>query len=164
MPIDRDNLRITGKHKVVSEPHFAVADEVTIVVTQAFDAEGNNMVGVSDVTFDGYPAVTVLVRANGKEGQVHLSPIHGDTRKQGFTDLEPGTRCELLSPVTGKPLDKIGETEGAQEADYYALYLTPKLSKGSLVMISDVWDHYQSRIVDDFELISQWAAAEEQSA
>jgi hypothetical protein len=161
MSIDRDNLRITGKHKVVSEPHFAVADDVTIVVTQAFDADGNNLVGISDVTFDDYPAVSLMLRADGQEGQVHLSPIHGDNRKKGFVDIQPGTRCELLSPVTGKPLDKIGEVDGPQDADYYALYLTPKLSKGSLVMISDVWGHYHSRIVDDFELISQWAAEDD---
>jgi hypothetical protein len=27
-----------------------------------------------------------------------------------------------------------------------------------MVMVSDVWGHYHSRIVDDFELISAWAA------
>jgi hypothetical protein len=26
------------------------------------------------------------------------------------------------------------------------------------VMVSDVWGHYHSRIIDDFELISAWAA------
>jgi hypothetical protein len=32
------------------------------------------------------------------------------------------------------------------------------LSQGSMVMISNVWGHYHSRIVDNFELISAWAA------
>jgi hypothetical protein len=30
-----------------------------------------------------------------------------------------------------------------------------------MVMISDVWGHYHSRIIDDFELISAWAAQED---
>jgi hypothetical protein len=30
-----------------------------------------------------------------------------------------------------------------------------------MVMISDVWGHYHSRIIDDFELISAWAAAQD---
>ena len=43
----------------------------------------------------------------------------------------------------------------------YAIYLTPQLSRGSMVMVSDVWGHYHSRIIDDFELISAWAATHE---
>ena len=27
-----------------------------------------------------------------------------------------------------------------------------------MVMVSDLWGHYHSRIIDDFELISAWAA------
>jgi hypothetical protein len=30
-----------------------------------------------------------------------------------------------------------------------------------MVMISDIWGHYHSRIIDDFELISSWAARQE---
>ena len=39
------------------------ADGVTIVVTKAFGPGGDNLVGLSDVTFDGYPAVTLKVRS-----------------------------------------------------------------------------------------------------
>ena len=131
------------------------------MVTQAFGPRGDNLVGISDVTFDGHPAVTVGVRANGKEGLVHLSPIHGDARKQGFTDIPPGTRCELFCPVSKLPLDLVGEVEDGSGARYFAIYLTSQLSRGSMVMVSDVWGHYHSRIIDDFELISAWAAAHE---
>lgn len=157
--VDRRNLRVTGKHQAMGEEaHVLVADDaaggVTVVVTQAFGPKGDALVGISDVTFDGYPAVTLLVQAGGKEGLLHLSPIHGDDRKSGFTDIEPGTRCALLCPVSRQPLDKVTSIEG--EADYFALYLTPSLSEGSIVAISDVWGHYHSRIIDNFELISLW--------
>ena len=187
-PIDRRNLTVPGSHRVTG-PHLAVSDhDVMVIVTQAFGPRGDNLVGISDVAFDGHPAVTLKVRANGTEGLVHLSPIHGDARKQGFTDIAPGTRCELLCPVSGQPLDVVGEVEDAAGAGpesgpggsvtrggagpesgpggsvtrggarYYAIYLTPQLSRGSMVMISDVWGHYHSRIIDDFELISAWAS------
>jgi hypothetical protein len=164
-PVDRRNLRITGKHRTVSDPHVAVQndtkDGVVVIVTQAFGPQGHNLVGISDVSFDGHPAVTLKIRAGGREGLVHLSPIHGDGRKEGFTDIEPGTRCDLICPVSGQLLDVVGEVEDKSGARYFAIYLTPQLSRGSMVMVSDVWGHYHSRIIDDFELISAWASHDE---
>jgi hypothetical protein len=167
-PVDRRNLRITGKHKAVTGSHVAVqpsaslaTDEVVVIVTQAYGPQGHNLVGISDVQFDGHPAVTVGIRGAGREGLVHLSPIHGDGRKQGLTDLPQGTRCELFCPVSKQALDLVGEVEDGSGARYYAIYLTPQLSRGSMVMVSDVWGHYHSRIIDDFELISAWAATHE---
>jgi hypothetical protein len=160
-PIDRPNLRVTGKHRTIPEPAVAVHDDVVVVVTQAYGPRGDNLVGVSDVTFDGHPAVTLRVRGGGLEGDVHLSPIHGDSRKLGL-ELPAGTVCELLCPVSGQPLELVGEVEDGTGAQYYALYLTPALSKGSVVMVSNVWGHYHSRIVDNFELISAWAASHDE--
>jgi len=161
-PVDRRNLTITGNHRAVTGQHLVVAPhDVTVIVTQAFGPKGDNLVGISDVQFDGHPAVTIKIRANGKEGLVHLSPIHGDARKVKPFDITPGTRCELLCPVSGLPLDEVGEVEDRSGARYFAIYLTPQLSRGSMVMISDLWGHYHSRIIDDFELISAWAQTHE---
>jgi len=146
---------VTGSHVAVQQPSEA---EVVVIVTQAYGPQGHNLVGISDVKFDGHAAVTLGIRAEGREGLVHLSPIHGDGRKQGLTDIPPGTRCELYCPVSNQPLDVVGEVEDGSGARYYAIYLTPQLSRGSMVMVSDVWGHYHSRIIDDFELISAWAA------
>jgi hypothetical protein len=157
-PVDRRNLTITGRHRAVTGPHIAVEGDVVVIVTQAFGPRGDNLVGIADVEFDGHPAVTIKLRTGAHEGLVHLSPIHGDGRKKGFTDIPPGTRCELVCPVSNQPLDLVGEVEDGSGARYYAIYLTPQLSRGSMVMVSDVWGHYHSRIIDDFELISAWAA------
>jgi hypothetical protein len=157
------HVRITGQHKVIQEPHVEVLDDVVIVVTQAYGPRGDNLVGISDVSFDGHPAVTLGVRAGGREGLVHLSPIHGDSRKTGFTDIAPGTVCELYCPVSGQPLDLVGDVEDGTGAQYYAVYLSPQLSQGSMVMVSNVWGHYHSRIVDNFELISAWAESLDQA-
>ncbi len=158
-PVDRPNLTITGRHKAVTGQHLAVQGDVLVIVTQAFGTKGDNLVGIAEgIHFDGHPAVTIGLRTNGREGLVHLSPIHGDGRKWKPFDIEAGARCELFCPVSGEPLDVVGEVEDGSGARYFAIYLTPQLSRGSMVMVSDIWGHYHSRIIDDFELISAWAA------
>ena len=159
-PVDRPNLQITGRHKSITGAALTVENDVLVIVTQAFGPRGDNLVGISGVEFDGHPAVTIGLRAGDREGLVHLSPIHGDGRKSKPFEIANGTRCELFCPVSRQPLDLVGEVEDGSGARYYAIYLTPQLSRGSMVMVSDIWGHYHSRIIDDFELISAWAARE----
>lgn len=165
--VDRDHLTITGAHDRIEERHVSIHPEpegVVIVVSQAYGPRGDNLVGISNVEFDGHPAVTIGVRTpDGREGLVHLSPIHGDPRKIGMTDIEPGTPVQLFCPVSREPLPYLGEVEDGSGARYYGIYLTPRLSDGAVVAVSDVWDHYHSRIVDGMELISYWAATHEPS-
>jgi hypothetical protein len=158
--VDHQHLTVTGAHESIPAPHFELRDDdqgVVILVTKAFGPTGENLVGISDVTFDGYPAITVGVRGAGKEGLVHLSPLHGDPRKKGPSGIPFGTKCELFCPVSGKPLDRVGEIDDGSHAEYFAVYLTPELSESAMVMLSDVWGHYHSRLIDDMELISYWA-------
>lgn len=155
--VDEQNLRVSELPQQ-RDSLVPVAGGVTVVVTQAFGPTGANLVGLSDVKFDGYAAVSLLVRtADGKEGLVHLSPIHGDRRKAGFTDIKPGSKLTLLCPVSKKPLDKLGPVDDGSEADYYCIYLTAKLDPSACVMVTDVWDHYHSRIVDDNAVVSYWS-------
>ena len=156
--IDSGHLRITGAHQAQTQHHIEIEQDVVVVVTQAFGPKGDSLIGLSDVAFDGYPAITLLVDTGEKRGLVHLSPIHGDDRKAGFTDIAPGTKCKLFCPVSEQPLDWAGDVVGDESTDYFAIYLTPECSDGCMVAISDVWGHYHSRIVDNFELISQWFA------
>jgi len=162
--IDDKNLTITGMHKQLDEVavDFRSEEDVVIQVTEAYGPKGDSLVGIDGVSFDGQPGVAVGVRANGKEGIVHMSPFHGDRRKKGFIDIALGTVCELFCPVSGAPLDCIGPVDDGSGAQYFAIYLTDKLCDGETVMISNVWGHYHSRIVDDFELISYWATHEEE--
>jgi hypothetical protein len=161
--VDVDNLTVSGVEPTPGAS-VSVTNGVIVIVHRAFGPDGEPLVGISDVTFDDFPAITLLVRADGREGLVHLSPIHGDRRKSGFVDIPAGTKCELLSPTTRRPLDKMGALVPGQPAEYYAIYLTPKLSKGSAIYVSDLWDHYHSRIVHNNELVSAWAAAADAGA
>lgn len=159
-PVDRRNLTITGRHSAVTG-QITVDDNVQVIITQAFGPRGDNLVGISEVEFDGHPAVTIGIRAAGNEGVIHLSPIHGDGRKSRSFAIPAGTRCELFCPVSKQPLDFVSDVGDGSGARYYAIYLTPQLSQGSMVMVSDLWGHHHSRIIDDFELISAWAARED---
>ncbi len=155
----RRKPRITGAHAVATQSNVEVKEQdedVSIIVTQLFGPTGANLVGISDVTFDGYPAFTLLVKNGDDEGLVHLSPIHGDDRKIGMEGIAPGSKCQLFCPVSKQPLDQVLEVPDDQGTEYFALYLTPKLSQGSHILISNVWGHYHSRVVDNFELISSW--------
>ncbi len=130
---------------------------VSIIVTQAFGPTGESLIGLTDTAFDGHPAITLWVeRADGQAGLVHLSPVHGDKRKSGFVDIAPGTKCRLFCPVSKEPLDKLGPVDDRSGADYYAIYATKRLADGPCVMITDVWGHYHSRIVDDLASARYW--------
>ncbi len=155
----RRKLRITGAHAIATINNVKVEDvmdEVSIIVTQLFGPKGDNLIGVSDVTFDGYPAFTLLVKAGDKEGMVHLSPIQGDDRKVGMEDLAPGTKCDLFCPVSGEPLEKVSDLPDNLDTEYFTLYLTKELTPASTILISNEWDHYHSRVVDNNDLISSW--------
>lgn len=166
--IDHENLEITGKHtELPSDANVTVetVEKVKVIITQAYGPDGEQLVGISDQAFDGYPALTLLVRAGDQEGLVHLSPIHGDDRKSGLTDIPVGTKCELLCPTSKKPLDVVESIDdGKVQGEYCAIYLTSALSKGSMVMVSNTWGHYHSRVVNEFELISHWASQHDELA
>lgn len=158
--VDVENLQITGvKPSDGPDAPLTVRDEVIIVVNQAYGPRGDPLIGLGEVTFDGFPALTLRVRAGERDEMVHLSPIHGDRRKRGMDGLAAGTKCALLCPVSGEPLPTLGRI-GPGDAEYCAIYLTPKLDEGSTIFISDTWGHHHSRVVDNNEMISLWVAAE----
>ncbi len=161
--IDRENLTITGAHMTVrdDDQNVEIQDDVIVIVTQAFGPAGDDLVEAATETFDGYPGIPIRVKAGEHEGIVHLSPFHGDPRKTGMEDIPAGTKCELYCPVGGQPLAAAGTVAEGSHADYFAVYLTKRLSEGEIVAISDVWGDYHSRIIDNFELISAWAVEEE---
>lgn len=161
--VDAEHLTITGAHKRQETSHVKIQDDVIIIVTQAYGPGGEELVGISDQTFSGYPAVDLWVRAGDQEGMVHLSPFHGDHRKATSLNIPEGTRCELLCPRSKQPLDRLGKVLPNSDAEFFAIYLTPRLTQGAMVAISDIWGDFHSRIVDNYELISVWANASDET-
>ena len=133
-----------------------------IVVRKVFGPQGDNLVGISDVTFDGFPAISVGVETpDGRRGTVQISPIHGDERKAGFLEIEPGCQLRLFCPISQQPLERVLDIDDRFGAGYYRLYRTASLDKGSVILISDVWGHYHSRVIDQFTLVADWARLHE---
>jgi hypothetical protein len=129
-------------------------DDIFIVVTQAFDGQGNSLVNQDNPTFDGYPGVTLWIELpDGRSGEVTLSPIHGDPRKDGLTNIEEGTLCKLSGAQGGELLDADHECFCGM-GTYRRIYLSPKLEKGESALICDVWGCFRSRVVDDSEVLS----------
>lgn len=164
--LDRENMNISKDALAAKKDlHVKVSGSddqgVVIIVTKAFGPKGDSLVGIKGVEFDGYPAIAVRVVADGRDELVHMSPFHGDRRKKGMEGLPQGTRCKLLCPVSGEPLDRVERDYGPDDAQQFAIYLSPKLSKGEIVAISDIWGDYSSQIMHDFDLISSWEPEED---
>jgi hypothetical protein len=129
-------------------------NEVFVVITQAFDRSGTNLVREDGPTFDGFPGVTVYIELpDGRGGEVTLSPIHGDARKQGFLEVAPGTRCKIYGVKGGPELEPGGECS-CGVGTYHRIYLSPQLDRGETCLICDVWGCHRSRVIDDAELLS----------
>jgi len=161
--VDAEHLTITGAHKRIETSHLKIQDDVIIIVTQAYGPGGETLIGASEQTFSGYPAVSLWVRAGDQEGMVHLSPVHGDHRKTTDLNIPEGTRCELMCPISKTPLDRLGKVLPNSDAEFFAIYLSPRLTQGAMVAVSDIWGDFHSRIVDNYELISVWADASDAS-
>ena len=88
-----------------------------IVVTKAFGAHGEDL--MCDHLFSGERGIMLTVRQGDKEDNVILSPFLGDPSKVNGDTFDEGVRCELFSPESGKPLDKIPGLKTEDGGEYY---------------------------------------------
>lgn len=128
-----------------------------VVVTRAFGPNGEELIDEEGPTFSGEPGVKLRVTQGDIEEDVVLSPFFGDPSKISSAPFVEGVRCELTCPQTGAPLDEIPGMTSEDGGHYYAIYLTPKLSEGELVAVSDIWGDTDSRIMSEGELLKLYA-------
>ncbi len=158
-PSIASNLAITGRHRAVlraARHRRGRRDRDRDRGLRA--AQVTTSSASPDIDFDGYPGGDHRAPHSrmGREGLVHL-------RRSTATGARPDAvphparhaRASCFCPVSKQTLDLVWRGGGrVRRALHFAIYLTPQLSRGSMVMISDIWGHYHSRIIDDFELIS----------
>jgi hypothetical protein len=82
--VRQDDLMIHGDSPS-DEIKVKVADDVFIIVTQAFCPKGHNLVGHGESSFDGYKGICLKLSDGKTEGLLEVSPFHGD--------LLSGMRC-----------------------------------------------------------------------
>jgi hypothetical protein len=136
-----------------------LVDDALIVVTQAYDQDGNPLITDDNPKFGGHPGVRLLVRTDDHEYDVVLSPIHGHNEKIGGDGIPDGALVEICSPATGNPLPFYGP-HASGVGSYRSIYLSPELNKAHVVAVYDVWGMQDSRIIDEYEILSEFVASE----
>ena len=156
----KGDLRIR-KEKVSNESGLDLEPGVEVVITQAFCPNGHNLVRREEALFDGHPGISVMIDCDDWSGEVVLSPIHGDHSRKGVEEhVKPGTKCTLSCPVCGIKLPKIGDCRCEQEGDLVGMYLREDLSEGDVVAVCNVMDCHQSRIMDRWDILSEYVLAD----
>jgi len=156
--VDQEQLRIS----TAPPPESAIkqVDEVFIVVTQAFCPNGHNLVDDANETFDEYPGIRIKLVSGEEQGEVFLSPFHGDASKRGKLDWVVGTRLEVRCPMCDTPLPVLTkckcETPDGRGGELVKLYLTPRLSDSHMVVVCNVWGCRHSRTIDNWHIISEF--------
>lgn len=131
-----------------------------IVVTQAYGPNGEDLMDREGPTFSGEPGVKIRVTQGDKQADVVLSPFFGDPAKRSPVEFEAGKCCVLTCPESGEPLDQIPGMGSAEDGHYFAVYLSPKLEKGELVAINDVWGVTSSQMLSEGELLKLYAESD----
>jgi hypothetical protein len=140
------------------KPGIALAEGVTVIVTQAFCPNGHNLVRPDlDAVFDGHPGIAVFIECEDWSGEVVLSPIHGDHSKVGMIKSIPeGTKCVVRCPECEVELPRIAPCGCEKGGELIGLYLRPDLSEGDVIGICNVLGCYRSRVMDKWEILSQF--------
>lgn len=156
--VDQEQLRIS----TAPPPESAIkqVDDVFIVVTQAFCPNGHNLVDPENEIFDEYPGIRLKVIAGDKQGEVFLSPYHGDASKRGCLDWETGARLEVRCPICDTSLPVLTkcrcESVDGKGGELVKLYLTTGLNDSHMVVLCNIWGCRHSRTIDNWHIISEF--------
>ncbi len=138
------------------DSHIEQVDEVVIQVTQAFCPKGHNLVHNTDELFDGQPGISLWVSADEKEGEVILSPYHGDHSRRGYGDFRDGQMLTIACPECRTELPRLSQCTCGDHASLFALYLTPALDESHVVALCNVWGCHRSKVFDQAQLLSAY--------
>lgn len=163
---NEDHVQTSGVQTHMADPSswsqnttVQLLDDALIVVTQAYDQDGNPLITDDNPKFGGYPGVKLLVRAAGQDYDIVLSPIHGHNEKIGGDGIPDGAQVQICSPATGKELPHYGP-HATGVGGYRSIYLSPDLNTAQVVAVYDVWGVQDSRIIDEYEILSEFVARE----
>ena len=150
-----------GKLAVSSQ--VEVVDDALIVITSAYDHRGNPLIQDTGPSFRGFPGVSLRVRWSGHDASVALSPIHGDSSKIGGDNIPSGTKCSVRSSAVDEELMAYAPCPCGQ-GTLRAIFLNPDPANSAVAAICDVWGCRRSRLVDEWEILSEFVESESSAA
>ena len=151
--IDRDSLVFPqGAPSLSEESGAALCDGAFIIVAQAFCPNGHDLIAYPGALFDGFPGISVRVKADEIDEVVVLSPMHGDERKRGGEDIPRGTSCVLSCPICEAELPTIGPCD-CGEGNLHSVDLVPRAG-GEIAAVCDVAGCRRSRVADGLDVLA----------
>lgn len=161
--IDRSKLKVPeGGPRPSPELGVQTVDDVVAILTQVFCPKGHDIVEASRVAFDDHKGVSLLVSDGHHEDVVVASPFHGDHRKAHSHAFRIGNKLEICCPVCREPFAVLLPCSCGR-GELVGLYLTPALKDSQVAAVCNVWGCPRSRIIDNWQIISQFVDAEEEN-
>ena len=154
--INKDKIHRHSDTPLSKETGAKSVDDVIIQVTQAFCPAGHNLVNNQEKLFDGAPGISLHISDGKSQGDVILSPFHGDHRRRGTKDFQDGTKLEISCPVCHKPLPRLSSCSCSDHSDLFKIYLTPDLDDGHVVALCNVWGCHRSKVFDQAQLLASY--------
>ena len=128
-------------------------DDSVIVVTDMYCVKGHNIVRPGGPKFSGYDGISFWVVGKSGGSIVTVSPFHGDPRKYGGEDFEPGEKLTICCPECREPFPSIGKCGCSQDGELISLFLTRDLDPQKAAAVCDKWGCLRSRIIDGEQII-----------
>ncbi len=154
--VKREQLNVPDASKLKDNQRFDVLDDVIIALSQAFCSKGHNLIDEMNPAFLGFPGMTVEVSTDTDSEVIIVSPVHGHHERIGGNRIGDGTQCGIACPECHEQFPKFEEKCSCGTGALRIIYLTPKLDAGDHVLVCDVWGCHRSRIVDRWELLSEF--------
>ncbi len=129
---------------------------VVIQVTQAFCPKGHNLVRNHEALFDGEPGISLWVSDGQREGEVILSPFHGDHTRLGLDGFSEGAVLEISCPECRTSLPRLSKCSCRKGAELVGIFLTPALSKGQMAAVCNAWGCHRSKVFDQAQLLAAY--------
>jgi hypothetical protein len=153
--VDTGRLRIPDFEAVERSDTFDFVGDAVIVLTQAFCQKHHELITPGNETFAGHPGVRVLVGHGEEEFELTISPIHGHHARKGGGNVEDGTRVRVSCPVCKEELVAYAPCP-CGKGTLRSIYLTSEAEGSHVAAVCDVWGCQRSRVVDEWELLSEF--------
>ncbi len=162
--VNKKKLKVpNGGPQASPELKVETFDDAIAILTQVFCPNGHNLVELSAVSFDDHQGISLLVDDGQEEDVVVVSPFHGDPRKAHSVAFKIGSKLSLSCPVCREPF-KVLLPCSCGQGDLVGLFLSPTLNESQVAAVCNVWGCPRSRIIDKWQIISQFVEEEEKES